>query len=329
VDVLDLLDNSLQTISLEEVAQKAPPWYQKLVIEHDREAEARMRESGVNRDIIYTTCDTILKNPSLTQAMREMLSTIQENYHYPVDVEFTINFSETGNFLINLVQCRPLQAKGTGAHNVTLPDLPLDRIFLRLYGGAMGGPISMTIDLVAVIDGNGYAKLPYNMKYGVSRAVEAINQYAKTTDKSLMLIGPGRWGTSSPELGVTARFAQLSNVNVLCESSFESEDLMPELSFGSHFFQDLVESDIFYGAIFEKDCVQGKKSIYQLDLLSGLRELYHSIPNSLESYKDIIRVYDASPIKLTLLSNSTSDETVCYAEEYEMLKAKYERYRAE
>lgn len=329
VDVLDLLDNSLQTISLEEVAQKSPGWYKKLVVEHDREAEARLREGGVNKEIIYTTCDAILKNPHLTESMKEMLSTIQENYRYPVDVEFTINFSETGEFLINLVQCRPLQAKGTGAHSVTLPDLPLDRVFFRLYGGAMGGPVNMPIDLVAIIDGDGYAKLPYNMKYGVARAVEAINQYAKTAEKSLMLIGPGRWGTSSPELGVTTRFAQLSNVNALCESSFESEGLMPELSFGSHFFQDLVESDIFYGAIFEKDCVQGKRSIYQHNLLSGMHELYRTIPNSLESYNDIIRVYDTSPIKLTLLSNSTSDETVCYAEAYEMLKSKYEHYRAE
>lgn len=329
VDVLDLNDNSLQTVPLEEISQKAPSWYQKLIIEHDREAEARLRESGIHKDVIYTTCDNLLKNKALTQSMREMLSTIEVNYRYPVDVEFTINFSESGDFRINLVQCRPLQAKGTGAHSVSLPNVQMEHTLFRLYGGAMGGPVNLNIDLVAIIDGKGYAKLPYNMKYGVARAVEAINQYAKEKDQTLMLIGPGRWGTSSPELGVTARFAQLSNVSALCESSFESEDLMPELSFGSHFFQDLVESDIFYGAIFEKDCVQGRRSTYQPEILNGLPELYNKMPNALDSYKEIIRLYSTSSIKLTLISNSTSDETVCYAEDYDQLRHKYERYRAE
>ena len=329
VDVLDLNDNSLQTVPLEEIAQKAPSWYQQLIIEHDREAENSLRESGVRREVIYTTCDTILKNQALTETMKEMLSTIQENYRYPVDVEFTINFSESGDFRINLVQCRPLQAKGTGAHSITLPNPPKEHVFFRLFGGAMGGPVNLALDLVAMIDGKGYADLPYTMKYGVARAVEAINQYAKDTGKSLILIGPGRWGTSSPELGITARFAQLSNVSALCESSFESEDLMPELSFGSHFFQDLVESNIFYGAIFEKDCVQGKRSVYQPELFNGLPEIYMKLPNALDAYKDLIRVYDASSIKLTLMSNSTSDDTICYAEDYDQLVAKYERYAAE
>lgn len=312
VDVLDLHDNSLQTVSLDEVAQKSPDWYRRLVVEHDREAEERLRESGIQKDIIYTTCNNILNNKKLTTTLKEMLSTIQEHYNYPVDVEFTINFNEGGDFLINLVQCRPLQAKGTGAHSVTIPDVAENQIFFRLSGGAMGGPISLPIDLVAIVDGHGYSNLNYNAKYGVARAVEAINLYAKVHDKSLMLLGPGRWGTSSPELGVTTRFSQICNVAALCETSFETEGLMPELSFGSHFFQDLVESNIFYGAIFEEECMQGKKSVYHPELLKDLPDLYPEIPNTLESYGSVIKLYDASRVNLQLLSNSTSDQTICY-----------------
>ena len=130
-----------------------------------------------------------------------------------------------------------------------------------------------------------------------------------------MLLGPGRWGTSSPELGIPARFAQISYVKALCETSFETGSLMPELSFGSHFFQDLVESNIFYGAIFEKDCIQGKKGFYQPQLFDGLPNLYGEIQGAPESYKNIIRVLDTSRMNIRLVANSTSDETICYSEE--------------
>lgn len=313
VDVLDLHDNSLQTIHLDEVAQKAPGWYLRLIAEHDREAEELLRESGVYKDVIYTTCNNILSNKKLTTTLKEMLSTIQEHYNYPVDVEFTINFDEDGEFLINLVQCRPLQAKGTGAHSITIPDVPDDQIFFRLSGGAMGGPINLPIDLVAIVDAHGYFNLNYNAKYGVARAVEAINHYAKANGKRLMLLGPGRWGTSSPELGINTCFSQICNVAALCETSFETEGFMPELSFGSHFFQDLVESNIFYGAVFMEECVQGKKSTYNPALLKNLPDLYPEIPDTLQSYKSVIKLYDTSQINLQLLSNSTSDQTICYA----------------
>ena len=327
VDVLDFQDNSLVTVPLEEVIQKSPLWYQKLIVEHDRAAEEKFSERGIKKEIIYTTCDTILRNEQLVTVMREMLATIQEHYRYPVDVEFTMNFSEDGDFLIDLVQCRPLQAKGTGAHSVTLPDTPPEKTFFRLYGGAMGGPINMPIDLVAIVDGKGYYELPYSSKFSVPSAIDAINHYAKLAGKNLMLLGPGRWGTSSAELGVPIRFSQICNAKALCEMSFESGHLMPELSFGSHFFQDLVETDIFYGAIYEKDCSEGKQSLFYPELLESLDNLYPVIPGAPESLTSLVRVYDTSRVKMLLLADSTSTETLCMIQE--PVKGKEFRYKAE
>jgi len=327
VDVLDFQDNSLVTVPLEEVLQKSPPWYQKLIVEHDREREQAYSERGIKKEVIYTTCDNILKDSRITEVLREMLATIEEHYRYPVDVEFTINFSEEGNFLIDLVQCRPLQAKGTGAHTIKLPEPPREQVLFRLYGGAMGGPIQMPIDLIAVVDGKGYYELPYNSKFNVARAVEVINNYAKQNGKSLMLLGPGRWGTSSPELGVPVRFAQICNVSALCEMSFEGGHLMPELSFGSHFFQDLVEADIFYGAIFEKDCIEGKQSIYRPELLDYADNIYRQIPETLESLSSLVKLYDVSKLNMLLMADSTSTETLIYAQT--LPKGKEFLYKAE
>ena len=69
----------------------------------------------------------------------------------------------------------------------------------------------------------------------------------------MMLIGPGRWGTTTPSLGVPVHFTELCNMTAICEVAYKEEGFMPELSYGSHFFQDLVESDIFYTALFYGD----------------------------------------------------------------------------
>ena len=76
-----------------------------------------------------------------------------------------------------------------------------------------------------------------------------INQ--KLKEKTVLLLGPGRWGTTTPSLGVPVRFSELCNMAAICEVSYPKAGVVPELSFGSHFFQDIVESDIFYAAIFD------------------------------------------------------------------------------
>jgi len=65
-----------------------------------------------------------------------------------------------------------------------------------------------------------------------------------------MLMGPGRWGTSTPSLGVPVRFSEINQMAALCEISYPGGNLMPELSYGSHFFMDLIEGQTYYIALF-------------------------------------------------------------------------------
>lgn len=316
LDVLDFSDNMLLTIPIEEIAEKSPAWYKKLIVEHDYETENRLSEMGQKREIISTSCNKILQNEELVTTMREILSTIQEKYKYPVDIEFTINFSEDGEYLINLVQCRPLQAKVIGNAAVEIPDISDDDVFFRLCGNIMGGPTKKEFDLIVVVDAKGYAEMPYKEKFSVANAIEAINNYAGVNNKSLMMLGPGRWGTASAELGIPVRYAQICNVEAIFEMSFESSGLMPELSFGSHFFQDLVEADTFYGAVFEKECSEGTESVYRPEVLDNAEEIYSKIPDTLRALTDIIKVYsfdgDKTSAKPVLVADSKSSAALCY-----------------
>jgi hypothetical protein len=120
-----------------------------------------------------------------------------------------------------------------------------------------------------------------------------------------MLIGPGRWGTTTPSLGVPVHFSELCNMTALCEVSYRQGGLIPELSFGSHFFQDIVETGIFYAAIFdgEKDVSFNPKQI--LDRPNLLEE---TLPGEKE-WGSVVHL--AQTPGLTLYSDITSQEILC------------------
>ena len=72
-----------------------------------------------------------------------------------------------------------------------------------------------------------------------------------------MLLGPGRWGTTTASLGVPVNFREISSFNCMAELAYSSHGIRPELSYGSHFFQDLVEAGVFYAALYpgEDGCI--------------------------------------------------------------------------
>ena len=124
-----------------------------------------------------------------------------------------------------------------------------------------------------------------------------------------MLIVPGRIGTSSPELGVPVVFADISQFSAILEESYSEVGYMPELSFGSHMFQDLVEADIYYGAIFEdENRLEFNKSLFD-NYENKLREIN---PDYNEDIFNIIRVIDFSKDSLEFLHDMAKDESICF-----------------
>ena len=69
-----------------------------------------------------------------------------------------------------------------------------------------------------------------------------------------MLIGPGRWGSRGDiKLGVSVSYSDINNTAMLLEVARKRGNYVPDLSFGTHFFQDLVESDIKYLPLYPDD----------------------------------------------------------------------------
>ncbi|MFH0858797.1 MAG: phosphoenolpyruvate synthase, partial [Candidatus Omnitrophota bacterium] len=154
-----------------------------------------------------------------------------------------------------------------------------------------------------------YNKLLLSDKYEIAHIVGSLNRIIKDKEElPALLMGPGRWGTTTPSLGVPVKFAEINNVAVLAEVAFSAGNLMPELSFGTHFFQDLVETNIFYVALFPEK----EGSLLNLAWFKQLKNLFSELMPESIKYEDIIGVYDVSSKALRVMSDVVSQRVICF-----------------
>lgn len=297
VDLLSLKENIWTSRSLEEVIGQDIKADKALFASVDYKNALRLRELGyadVKTQYIFDF-QKLLSDTQFPEMMKDILALLSNVYDYPVDIEYTANFSDSGDFKINLLQCRPLQTRGPGK-SVKMPKVTdANGCFFSQKGSFMGGNVRLPIDYVIYVKAQEYLTLSEQDKYAVARHIGLLNSALK--GKSVMLMGPGRWGTTTPSLGVPLHFSELCNMSAICEMASVEAGFSPELSFGSHFFQDLVEAGIFYvamfegqkGVVFNPGYVLKKENILpELSSVSAkLRDVIHVAKTALEIYSDI------------------------------------------
>ena len=309
LDVINTKTNQLEEMPASILMPKLPKWYTELVCERDSSAERYYRERGQMRTIQFLSCLGIVKSKELMSLLKKILSTLQEHYGTPVDIEFTINFKEEGNFVINLLQCRPLYV-WEAATNQTIPEISAENTLYRVNRTFMGNSAKVQVDVVVYIESKSYYDMPYNRKGLVANIIGKVNQHYHNIGKKLMLIAPGRIGTSSPELGVAVKFSDISNFSVICEYEDREIGFVPELSYGSHMFQDLVESQMFYVAIMDKE--GAKKNIFKKDFWSENESIFEDILPEVANPFNIVRIYEAGGDKpLSLYADFKNERVTC------------------
>ena len=308
LELMNRTSRKLEQMDPDVVKPFLPFFMKRLLFEHDTITERMFRERGQARDIEFVSCKGIVDKEELMKQMQEILRAIQTEYNYPVDTEFTINLSEDGDYVINLLQCRPLQVY-QDAEDLELPeDVEMEKILFECHGSSMGLSRLEKLDIVVSIDPVKYYNMPYKDKYRVGNALGAINWAMRGKNKKMLLLTPGRIGTSSPELGVPALFSDISEFECICEIADSRAGYNPELSYGSHFFQDLVEAGILYNAIFENE----KTRVFKPGLIGGLSNLLMDFDPKSEDLSDIIRVYDVSGLNLLLCNDMKKERILCY-----------------
>lgn len=304
-DVLSLAENKHACKSVEEIFAQDIKTQKDLFLSPDYETTARLRRMGYPgtqpKDIL--DFKKLLKETDFPAIMKDILEFLSGIYDYPVDIEFTANFTQDKKYKINLLQCRPLQATGPG-RSVRIPDLAdAGDCFFQTKGNFMGGNIHLKIDYVVHVDTKAYLDLSEQDKYAAARQIGRIN--CALEGKNILLIGPGRWGTSTPSIGVPVHFSEICNMKVLCEVAAESLGFIPELSYGSHFFQDLVEMQIFYAAIFAGN----KNAAYNPAYVLSKPNILHDICPEGQTFRQAIHV--SSWNCLEIFSDMVSQKVLC------------------
>ena len=246
VNVIDLEDNEHVSRQFEDVAKGSTSLPLDIFASRDTAMERRAREHGM-RDVFshMLTFDTLLKETPVPEDMREIMHAISAAYEHPVDIEFTINFLSPDDYRINLLQCRPFHFAGELTHIPFPEELPEGDIILQTPGPLIGQSLATELDRIVYVEPEKYAALPLDDKFAVARLIGRITNQPGPK-RATMLMGPGRWGTRMPELGIPVTFTEIKNVSVLCEIARMHEGLNPDLSLGTHFFNDLVDMDVLY-----------------------------------------------------------------------------------
>ena len=312
VDLLNLQENDFQTIPAANLLTHDIEAHLDLIASRDMAASEYLQSLGKQaKDSWILTFDELLENTSFVQTMSKMLKKLEQVYRYPVDIEFTVNFTAQGKPQINLLQCRPFQTKGHYSR-VELPEkISKSKILLQQEANFMGGSVYQGISRIIYIDPKGYAGLSLSEKHEVARLTGKLNrQIGKREVMPTILLGPGRWGTTTPAMGVPVTFSEINNVTAIGEIAYQDGSLIPDLSFGTHFFQDMVEMDIFYMAIYpEKEGVFFNTAWIkkQPNILTDL------MPDDTRFAK-VVHVYDMRARDLRLLSDIVTQKMICFFE---------------
>ena len=300
VDAIDLRHNRFTTVPLETLDKKAMGTDNALFMEPDTAAAARFREYGLYNEPIPDILNfrKLLRRTDFAAVMKRIMSIVAETYQYPVDIEYACNFRPDGEYRVNLLQCRTIQTRGLGQAGV----MPKVRdFFWHIKGNFMGGNAAIPVKHVVFVKVGPYLDLPEQRKYQVARQIGLLNSALK--DQQAILLGPGRWGTTTPSLGVPVGFAEINRFACICELAYRSHGLRPELSYGSHFFQDLVESGIFYAALY-----QGEAGCeFREELFDACPDRYRELTGD-SMFEGVIRVCDLRDREAILYAEMASQE---------------------
>ncbi|MCL5105398.1 MAG: PEP/pyruvate-binding domain-containing protein [Armatimonadetes bacterium] len=314
VDLLDLKANELVTRpACDVLADHTYPNLHLLVSvmsDDDLQDPITNRIPPNARDLVLTF-NNLIRRTGFVKTLGSILTTLEGAYGHPVDTEFTASVSHSGEVRINLLQCRPLWLPGSAGPVSTPTGIPSERVLFRSSRMISGGVVS-GIRHIVYIDPKSYAAQPVDTKKALGRLVGRINSHPRIAEGKVLMMGPGRWGSSNIDLGVNVGYADIDNAAVLVELAREEAGHVPEVSYGTHFFQDLVEGQIIYLPVYPDDANAAFNEAFFAEAPNTLTDL---LPDAAE-FDHLVLVIDVPAVANGSLAEVVADpqvrDAVCY-----------------
>ena len=313
IDVLNLKTNEFETLDITPLIREYGDLIANIedIISIDRDRDLTppvgiMFDPSTSDPVV--TFQKLMETPHFLNKMHKILNILKKAFNSAVDVEFASDGKK-----LYILQCRP-QVRSLDEIKTSVPDnIAEEDILFKADKYVTPGVIRGIRYLVCVIPEE-YNALPTEEEMKkVAHAVSELNQ--KLPAKEFILAGPGRWGSRGDiKLGVQVTYSDIFNTSMLIELAYTKDGYTPELSFGTHFFQDLVESNIKYLPLYPDD----RGSVFKCDRIV-------SLPNRLTDFcpdflplENVIRVITAEDIKkgssISVVMNGDTDTALAYLE---------------
>ena len=314
MDLIDLDNNQFLTLPIHQVIKEYGDHIPNInlvasVLNNDIIMDSNPFTTDFKNDNIIITLDGLVRKTSFVKQAKSILALLQKKLGYPVDIEFA---SDGKHFY--LLQCRP-QSQNYDNAPVAIPNnIPYQSTIFTANKYISNGKVT-GIKTVVYVDPMEYSKLESHKDLlNIRDIIHEINRILPR--KSFILLGPGRWGSRGDiKLGVPVAYSDINNTAMLIEVANKQSRFEPELSFGTHFFQDLVEENIKYLPLYPED----NDSIFN-------RSFFNSSKNSLSkilpmySYLDeVVKVITIEETffnkELIVLMNGDLQKAIAYLEE--------------
>jgi len=273
IDVIDVTENLFKTIPSRELLSSEFPGIQYIASIDEGSYIKPIFSLGqpIPPEKLVLTFDNLIKNTDFIKLMKAILKKLANYYKRAIDIEFAIQLVPgypKPSFKLYLLQCRPLSNRQWNEEVSVPTHLPEeDQLFSSTHLVPQG--VVDDIQYIVYVDPVIYSQIPDNAtRMEIARIVGRLNKVLE--GEVFILMGPGRWGSSNIDLGVKVTYADIFNTRMLIEIAMSRGGITPELSYGTHFFQDLVESNIYALALFP----EANGAVFK-------REFFINAPNSL------------------------------------------------
>ncbi len=311
IDVINLKENSFETIEITDLLIKSGngyPGIEKIVsvYEENRFTSKPLFNLNFKEDDLIVTFNGLISGTPFLKKMKSVLDILKEKTNMPVDIEFASNGKD-----FYLLQCRAQCYSKDNIPSKIPRDIAKENIIFNAKKYVSNGQLQ-DISHVVYVDPDMYSSLETIEELkSVGKAVENINQILPK--RKFILMGPGRWGSRGDiKLGVNITYSGINNTAMLIEIAKKKGNYTPDLSFGTHFFQDLVESSIKYLPLYPDD----KGIVFNENFLTESENILSNLLPEFFSLEDVIKVIDIRKVTdgkiLKILMNADSNESLAY-----------------
>ncbi len=291
MDVINIEDNCFETIDVIEFFKKHGNEFPASVrmvsmVKDDKVQVPSILGIDFEDDEFVVNFEGLMTKTPFLEQVDTILKLLQDTMGTPVDIEFA---SDDKDFY--LLQCRPQSYSEDNAPAPIPKDIP-ERAILFTANKYISNGFVPDISHIVYVDPDKYANVDdLDTLVEIGRLIGVLNKMLPK--RQYILVGPGRWGSRGDiKLGVNVTYSDISNTAVLIEVAMKTGNYVPDLSFGTHFFQDLVEASIRYLPLYPDD----EKVVFNADFFDNSPNILNDLAPDYVHLADLVRVIDVPAV---------------------------------